>query len=158
MIKFITSINDLSMTMKFEDEYHPNLRLSLEEKSEILSESYKAWLILDDNLVGETYGFPVIFPLLYKFEIPDLEWESSGSALYCYSTTIVRGFQGKGLGSILKAFWLGLLSDSLLTKVAGHAKVGSSSALNSKFGAKFKKVHPNWCDTNETYVFYEMEL
>jgi hypothetical protein len=105
----------IERTMAFEREYHPKLRLALEDKRALLRSrsAIAIWMLDGGKLVGETYGVPwngkddlIGFP-------PDPE------AIYCYSNTILSKYQGKGYGAILKAAFIGRVSRDF-KRIYGH--------------------------------------
>jgi GNAT superfamily N-acetyltransferase len=79
-------------------------------------------------------------------------------AIYVFSTTILPNFQGHGLGTILKAFFLGVASQTGFPLVLGHARSGWSVRLNETFGAQIGTAHPDWYRSGETYYFYTLAL
>ncbi len=153
---------DLGQTMVFEAVYHDNLRLSLEVKRELLARCGCVWLYDagTQELIGETYGFPLRENLacidgpgasdVYPFR--------DQRAVYVLSTTILPAFQGRGLGKVLKAFFLGIVSQAGFPLVLGHARAGPSVHLNQAFGAAIHTAHPDWAGSGETYYFYTLQL
>jgi hypothetical protein len=143
----------IERTMAFEREYHPNLRLKLPEKRELLmgKSAISIWMLVDGKLVGETYGVP----WGAREEMPGFPRDPE--AIYCYSNTILRKYQGKGYGAILKAAFIGRVSRDF-KRIYGHARQGASQALNKKFGARLGKTYKNWFDTGEDYRVYVLEL
>jgi GNAT superfamily N-acetyltransferase len=141
----------ISRTMAFEREYHKNLRLSLRDKRAMLKRAIAIWMLEDGKLVGETYGLP----LDGKDEMPGCPRDRY--SIYCYSTTILRKYQGKGYGAILKAAFIGRVARDF-KRIYGHARPGASQALNRKFGARFGKTQKNWFGTGEDYRVYVLEL
>ena len=63
------------------------------------------WLFDDGKLVGETYGIP----LDGEEEIPE-GCPKDPHSIYCYSTTILGKYKGRGYGKILKAVFIGRIS------------------------------------------------
>jgi len=156
---------DPSKTMLFEELYHENLRLSLEEKIELLggSEDVECVWLYDPStqeLIGETYGVPVRDAINEDEEegFEDLQPYWDQRAIYVFSTTILPKFQGQGLGRVLKAFFLGVASQAGFSLVLGHARSGRSVHLNEKFGAQIGTAHQDWYGTGETYYFYTLNL
>jgi hypothetical protein len=141
----------ISRTMAFEHEYHPNLRLTLPEKRELLKRAITIWMLEDGKLVGETYGVPSSG----MEEVPDFPRDPDG--IYCFSNTILRKYQDKGYGSILKAAFIGRVSCDF-KRIWGHARPGASQALNKKFGARFLRTEKNWFQTGEDYKLYVLRL
>jgi GNAT superfamily N-acetyltransferase len=141
----------ISRTMAFEAEYHPNLRLTLREKREMLKRAIVIWMLVDGTLVGETYGLP----LDGNDMMPGCPRDPQ--SIYCYSTTILRAHQGRGYGSILKAAFIGRVSKDF-RRVYGHARPGGSQALNVKFGARLGRTFRNWFETGEDYRVYVLHL
>jgi hypothetical protein len=141
----------IERTMAFEREYHPNLRLTLPEKRELLQSAITIWMLEGGKLVGETYGVR----WAAKEEMPG--FAPDPEAVYCYSNTILRKYQGKGYGAILKAAFIGRVSRDF-KRIYGHARPGPSQALNKKFGAKMGKTYKNWFGTGEDYRVYVLHL
>lgn len=141
-------------TLKFDALYEESLRLDLEEKREDLRGAFSTFLFVDGGIAGEIYGKRVKD---LEEEIPDLgrvspEW------IYCYSTTILPQYRGKGLGKILKAFWLGKVS-SETTYVVGHSTSAEIKAINEFFGAEhFLPSHKDWFDSGREAWFYKLHL
>jgi len=153
---------DLSQTMAFETVYHENLRLSLDVKRELLARCGCVWLYdaVTQELIGETYGLPVSENLAF-LDGPgaaDVYPFRGQPALYVMSTTILPAFQGRGLGKLLKAFFLGVVSQAGFPLVVGHAREGRSVRLNTAFGAEIHAAHPDWFGSGETYYFYTLRL
>ena len=147
--------------MAFEAVYHPNLRLSLAEKIAELEEAECVWLYdaTTQELIGETYGLPVKDAFDKDDEgFADVRPYWNRKAIYVFSTTILPKFQNRGLGKILKAFFLGVASQAGFPLVLGHARNGWSVGLNETFGAQIGKAHPDWYGTGETYYFYTLTL
>jgi GNAT superfamily N-acetyltransferase len=153
---------NLEQTMVFESVYHENLRLSLEAKRELLTRCACVWLYDAGTqvLIGETYGFSVCenFAFLEGPEADDVYPFREQPAVYVLSTTILPAFQGRGLGKLLKAFFLGIVSQAGYSLVLGHARKGRSVELNRAFGATIHHAHPDWGGSGETYCFYTLRL
>src|ERR1700736_1718110 len=141
----------ISRTMAFEREHHQNLRLTLRDKSDLLKRAVAIWMFENGRLVGEAYGMP----LDGKDEMPGCPQDPH--SLYCYSTTILGKYQGKGYGAILKAAFIGRVSRDF-QRIYGHARPGASQALNKKFGARMGKTFKNWFSTGEDYRIYVLKL
>ena len=142
----------IDRTMAFEREYHPNLRLSLAEKKQILRHATTIWMLEDGKLIGETYGIP----LDGRFEMPE-GCPRDPAAIYCYSNTILGKHKNQGYGRILKAFFIGHVTRNF-RKIYGHARPGPSQKLNASFGARFTKTFKNWYGTGEDYRLYVLTL
>jgi hypothetical protein len=142
----------IHLTMAFELEYHPNLRLTLPEKQHLLKHAITVWMLENDKLVGETYGVG----LDGRFEMPE-GCPIDPLAIYCYSTTILGKYKNRGYGKILKANFIGRVSRDF-NKIYGHARPGPSQRLNQSFGAKLGKTHKNWYNTGEDYRAYVLTL
>jgi GNAT superfamily N-acetyltransferase len=153
---------DLEQTMVFEAVYHENLRLSLEAKRVLLARCGCVWLYDagTQELIGETYGFPVRENLAFLEgpEAGDVYPFRGQPAVYVLSTTILPAFQGRGLGKVLKAFFLGIVSQAGYPLVLGHAREGRSVQLNRAYGATVHRAHPDWGGSGETYYFYTLPL
>ena len=141
----------IGRTMAFEREHHKNLRLTLRDKRDLLKRAVVIWMFEDSNLVGEAYGLP----LDGKDEMPGCPKDPH--SLYCYSTTILRKYQRKGYGAILKAAFIGRVSRDF-HRIYGHARPGASQALNKKFGARFTKTYRDWFQTGQDYRLYVLPL
>jgi hypothetical protein len=145
------SLYPVSKTMAFELEYHPNLRLRLAEKRELLKRAIILWMFEDEELVGETYGIA----LDGRDEMPGCPHDPH--SIYCYSNTILGKHKGQGYGSILKAAFIGRVSRDFC-RIYGHARPGASQALNKKFGAHLLTTYENWFQTGEDYALYVLPL
>jgi hypothetical protein len=146
--------------MMFETVYPEPLQFELLEKKELwdLPGSIFVWMFVDGKIAGESYGTPTandIDGIGGSVDLPDAETKNG---FHCYSNTILPGFQGQGLGMILKAHWLGLVAGKGFDTVYGHARPGRSQALNAKFGAEFLEDFPDWFGTGEEYRLYRLRL
>ena len=143
----------IERTMAFELEYHPNLRLKLPEKRDLLlrRSAITIWMLVDGKLVGETYGVP------WGGKDDMLGFPRDPDAIYCYSNTILGKYQGKGYGAILKAAFIGRVSRDY-KRIYGHARPGASQELNKKFGAEMGKTYKDWFGTGEDYRIYVLAL
>jgi len=150
----------LEQTMAFEPVYHEAMQLNIWEKTEIRNAfgSIFVWMYVDRVLAGETYGVPLASHCELIEELGKLAEREKKSGIYCYSNTILPAFQGRGLGSILKAHWLGLAVGDGFEVVYGHARPGGSQALNAKFGAVFMDSFPDWGGSGEEYKLYRLVL
>ncbi len=159
VIKFSYDVA-LEETMEFEVVYAEPLRFDLTEKQEMsaVPGTIFVWLFVDGVLAGESYGIPLATDD-WEFEgLDGLSEAERKSAIYCHSNTILPAFQGKGLGAILKAHWLGLVAGAGFEFVYGHARPGASQALNAKFGAEFMGDFPDWYGTDEEYRLYRLAV
>ena len=143
--------------MVFEAVYHKAEQLDLSEKKKIRDApgSIFAWMFVDGELAGETYGIPLISSIA---GLTDLTESQEKTGIHCYSNTILPPFQKRGFGTILKAHWLGLAAASGFDNVYGYARPGGSQALNAGFGAVFLGDFPDWCGTGEEYKLYRIAL
>ena len=150
--------------MVFERRYHPNLAMSLDEKRDVLRErgALTVWMYEPGRcqLIGESYGVPV--QAVLAEEDPegkaDLRPFAKQRALYVYSSTILRRYEGTRLGTVLKAYMLSRAHKAGYRWAVGHAKEGASVALNRRFGAKLRRRHPNWSGTGDAFWFYVLKL
>jgi len=153
---------DLSETMLFEAVYHETLRVSLKKKIELFESAECVWLYDagTQELIGESYGVPVrdAFKPHEQEGFEDIQPYLDRKAFYVFSTTILPRFQGRGLGKILKALMLGVVSQAGFEIVLGHARSGASLQLNRAFGAEIGVAHPNWYGSGETYYFYSLRF
>ena len=147
----------LEQTMAFEAVYHGAERLALSQKKRIWDApgSIFVWMFVDGELAGETYGIPLASSIQGLTDLIDSEKKTG---IHCYSNTILPPFQNRGLGTILKAHWLGLAAGKGFDSVYGYARPGGSQSLNAKFGAVFLDRFPNWCGTGEEYRMYRLGL
>ena len=155
----------LRETMVFERRYHPELAMSLADKRDVLRErnALAVWMYVPGRqrrLIGETYGVPV--QAVLADEDPegktDLRPFAKRRAFYVFSTTILRQYEGRGLGAVLKAYLLGRAFEAGYQWVVGHAKEGGSVALNRRFGAVLHRRHANWYGTGKPFRFYVLKL
>jgi len=147
----------IDQTMAFEAVYHENQRLDISQKQQIRDApgSIFAWMLVDGELVGETYGIPLESSIA---GLTDLAVSETKAGIHCYSNTILPAFQGQGLGKILKAHWLGMAAAMGFEVVYGHARPGLSQSLNAIFGAVFIDDCPDWSGTGEEYKLYRLAL
>ena len=159
VIKFNYDV-PLERTMAFEAVYHEALQLDLSEKKEIWDApgSIFVWMFVDRELAGESYGVPLASSDELIEGLSDLTDCEKKTGIYCYSNTILPSFQKQGLGTILKAHWLGQAAGKGFDIVYGHARPGGSQALNAKFGAVFLDGFPDWYGTGEEYRMYRLAL
>jgi GNAT superfamily N-acetyltransferase len=159
LIRFSYSLQ-LDQTLAFEEVYHENLKLDLSEKKEIwgMPGAIFAWMFVEGQVVGESYGVPLAASDEEFEGLANLTEGEKREGIYCYSNTILPPFQNKGLGTILKAHWLGLAVSKGFDFVYGHARPGGSQALNVKFGAVLLDAFPDWYGTGEEYRLYRLAL
>jgi len=151
----------LRETMVFERLFHPNLRVSLPEKRNILRDAIAIWMYepTRGTLIGEVYSTPVEKELDPDEEgYSDIAPYRGRKAAYVYSIGILKPFQGRQLGKVLKAYHLGRIRQAGFHWAIGHAKHPESCALNVAFGAKLLARHPKWYGTGQLFRFYEMKL
>ena len=142
----------ISRTMMFEKEHHPNLRFTLREKRQFLKNAMTIWMFDHGAIVGETYGVA----LNGLNGMPE-GCPRDSKSIYCYSTTILSRYQGRGYGKILKAAFIGRAACHFW-RIYGHARRGPSQKLNKSFGARFSKLYKNWYETGENYRLYCLVL
>lgn len=161
-VKVITFKYDVPLkeTMAFESVYHPNLQYTYHEKQALrkVPRALFVWMFVDNELVGESYGIPMAHLDEPIEGLSKLSKRHKEAGIYCYSNTILPLFQKRGLGTVLKAHWLGLAAGSGFEVVLGHARLGGSQAVNAKFGAVFLHNFPDWAGTGEAYRLYEIVL
>ena len=141
-------------TMCFESVYEPELRMELDEKSEIIQAGIAAWIFVDGNIAGECYGAR---PVDVDDDL-DTPAHLGRETIYCYSTTVLPPYQGRGLAKILCAYWSGLAAAAGFRTVAGHATSAAMVSVRRFFGARFLTSHDHWGGTDRVAVYYEMEL
>ncbi|HLJ25639.1 MAG TPA: hypothetical protein VKY85_02915 [Candidatus Angelobacter sp.] len=159
VIKFEYDV-PLERTMDFEAVYHEALQLDLLEKEEMRDApgSIFVWMFVDGEVAGESYGIPLARCDESIQGLAGLTESETRTGIYCYSNTILPAFQRQGLGSILKAHWLGMVAGNGFDVVYGHARPGGSQALNAKFGAVFLDGFADWYGTGEEYKLYRLSL
>lgn len=152
----------LRETMVFEQLFHPELRVSLHEKRDILRDAIAVWMYESTRgtLIGEIYSTPVEKELDDPGEegYADMAPYRGRRAAYVYSIGILKRFQGQQLGKVLKAYHLGRIRQAGFRYAIGHAKHPESCALNESFGAKLLTPHRNWYGTGQLFRFYELKL
>jgi GNAT superfamily N-acetyltransferase len=147
----------LEQTMAFEALYSEGERLDLAEKQQMRDTpgAIFLWMSVDGELAGETYGIPLERSSPGLEELPESERQA---AIHCYSNSMLPPFQRQGLGTILKAHWLGMASAKGYKAVYGYARPGASQKLNASLGAVFLRGFPNWYGTGEEYKLYRLSL
>lgn len=148
--------------MEFEEEYPEELKLDRTEKTEILHGSTAVILKLDGKPIGEIYGAPIRYYLDREYITHDeIPVGNPRFDYYCYSTTILKPYQNKGYGKILKAFWLGLLNAMEISPdvVYGHASTPEAIKLNQFFGAEMLGLKfDNWKCSKRSAMLYRQEI
>lgn len=146
----------VSETMVFEEVFEESLQLDEEEKAEILAKGFPVWMFVDGEMAGESYGIALRY---LKEKIEDCDKEAP-STVYCYSTALLPKFRSKGLGPILKSYWLGMLKGNGVQRVVAHATSEQAKKLNEMFGANFDygAQHEKWYGTERTAIFYWIDL
>jgi GNAT superfamily N-acetyltransferase len=146
--------------MIFEDQYEPELQSLAADKDYILDRGLAAWMYVDGQLAGETFG---LFVADDDEVLIDLE-DRPGGDFYVYSTTILPQYRGRGYGRILKAYFLGYLRGQFewfrlkfpTGVIIGHATSPAMLKINKEFGAVVLAEHRNWYGTPRTAWFYEI--
>jgi len=135
----------LERTMEFEAAYPAQLQMSLSAKRALRRTpgAIYAWMYLGGRLAGEAYGVPMK-GFSGQMEGRELLIGSVDDAFYCFSNTVMAEFRGIGVGTLLKAHWLGLVAGAGYHTVYGHARPGASQALNASFGARFLSDFADW--------------
>jgi hypothetical protein len=150
----------LGQTKAFEALYHDAEQLDLSQKKRIWDArgSIFVWMFVDRQLAGEIYGIPLANSIEGLTDMTGIADSKKKTGIHCYSNTILPPFQNRGLGTVLKAHWLGVAAGKGFDNVYGYARPGGSQALNAKFGAVFLDRFPNWCGTGEEYKMYRLGL
>ena len=122
--------------MVFEALYSQGERLDLAEKKKMrdVPGAIFVWMLVDGELAGETYGIP-LEPR--SPGLTDLSESERQAAIHCYSNTMLPSFQHCGLGTILKAHWMGIAAAKGFKTAYGYARPGASQKLNATLGAVF---------------------
>jgi GNAT superfamily N-acetyltransferase len=140
--------------MCFDAIYEPELQFTPEEKSAVLEKCVSAWMYVDGELAGEIYGMAIgNLPEDDDFFIPN-----DFDTIYCYSTTLLPKFQGKGFGKLMVGYWNGMSAGKGFKRIVGHATSEGMVAIREFYGAKFGKVTHNWFGTERIAHFYEILL
>jgi GNAT superfamily N-acetyltransferase len=149
----------MDTTMGFEEVYPEELQMDLGAKQQLrgVPGAIFVWMYVDGALAGESYGIPME-EFIGEMEGAELVEDGGRGGFYCYSNTVLPEFQGKGLGMVLKAHWLGLVAGKGFSVVYGHARPGASQGLNARFGARFVGDFGDWYGTGETYRMYRLDL
>jgi GNAT superfamily N-acetyltransferase len=114
-------------------------------------------MYVDDVLSGEIYSCKISDILSAEGEeIPGVECEKYADSYYLYSIGILDKFQGKGLGRILQAYYMGLLKGKGIKTLFAHS--GASRPLSEGFGGKLIKSYKDWYKTGKTYYLFKFEL
>ncbi len=156
VVTFATDV-PLKETMVFEDVYERQLRMDIRSKFDIVSNGIVVWMFVDGALAGECYGLSSRICEEVESDIEDMP-SGATDAIYCYSTTLLPQFHGRGLAKILVAYWNGLARGASFRRVFGHATSPAMVAVRTFFGATFGAVHPNWYGTTRSAHFYEQLL
>src|SRR5260370_40984626 len=98
-------------------------------------------MFVDGELAGETYGIPLESSIA---GLTDLTDDEKKSGIHCYSNTILPSFQRRGLGTILKAHWLGLAAGRGFESAYGSAPPGARQTLNARLRAVSPAHFPHW--------------
>jgi GNAT superfamily N-acetyltransferase len=137
-------------TMIFDDRYEDVLQLTADEKRDLLRHTIAVWMYCDGELAGEIYGLsPLRMSRDCGEEIEDTD-ESDDTSLYVFSTTILPRFEGRGLATVLKAYFQGFAKARGYEAIVGHATSPAMVRINEKFGATFGPVHENWYGTRRS--------
>ena len=144
--------------MIFDEQYEDVLQLSLEDKRDLLRHTIATWLRCDGELAGEIYGLSP--KELWDESDEDIEDtdRADGTTFYVYSTTILPSFRGRGLATILKAYFQGFVTARGYKAIVGHATSPAMVRINEKFGATFGARHENWYGTTRVAHFYRIAL
>lgn len=148
----------LEDTMDFEMVHEPNLRLTFEDKEYLLASgkrTVEVWMYVDGELAGECYG---IVPQDDDEGIEDIDTVNTDGAIYCYSTTLLPRFQGKGLSKLLVATFNARAAAKGYTQVLGHATSAAMYRVRYDFGAIYSATHHEWYGTNRIASFYVQPL
>jgi GNAT superfamily N-acetyltransferase len=110
---------------------------------------------VDEELAGETYGIPLERSSPGLTDLPESERHA---AIHCYSNSILPSFQHQGLGTILKAHWLGIAAAKgykTFTAMPGpeQAKGSMPAWVRCFYG-----VFPIGASTGEEYKLYRLPL
>ncbi len=156
VVTFATDV-PLKETMVFEDVYEIQLQMDFASKYDIVSKGIVVWMFVDGALAGECYGLASLVCEAAEHDIEDMP-PGAADTIYCYSTTLLPPFHGRGLAKILVAYWNGLARGAGFRRVFGHATSPVMVTVRTFFGATFGAVHPNWYGTTRSAHFYEQLL
>jgi len=154
----ISSHVPVEETLIFESEYEPELALDRDEKERILSHpsSVAVWIYVDGKPAAEVYGLPVRQLMELEGDVPDVA--DHQEAMYCYSTTVLPEFRGRGLGRFVKQWWIGMVKSLGFKTVVGHASHPAILEMVRESGGEILRQHPNWYGTLRKCWFYRIRL
>ena len=153
VLRFRTEI-PLAETMVFEDVYEEALRMDARFKALVVKQGVALWMFVDGELAGETYG---VSPAALGAD-PEHPDAHDPSVIWCWSTTLLPPFQGRGLSRILCAYWLGMVRNSGFRTVKGQATTPAMLTVKRSFGAVVTETEPNYAGTARTAHHYTLAL
>jgi GNAT superfamily N-acetyltransferase len=155
----ITFKYEYNRTMKFEECYEEELRISPEERKDIIKSGLVVYMQGSCGLIGECYG-ATPFALEFIDETPEDCVPEDDESIYVYSTTILPMYQGQGYGKALIEEFARHASDQGYVKLVGHATTPAMRYIREQQGAILHKkgVHEKWFGTNRTAHFYTQFL
>lgn len=146
-------------TMVFESAYEKGLQMTLPEKDGLFQQgALGVWMFVDGDIAGECFGIcPAVDD---ETEYEDCEpFKEDYYAIYCYGTTVLMPYRGKGLGKLLVATWNATMKSYGYKRVVGHSTARPMDKIREFFGAKFlSPEHEGWYGTDRIARFYVQPL
>jgi GNAT superfamily N-acetyltransferase len=129
------------------------IRLSSpERKQQLIAAGVGVWMRIDDTLAGEAYGAPARYA-----QDPDIAaYASEEKTMCCFGVALYDRFRGRGLGTLLVAYWNALVRAHGYTAIVGHAAHPAMLAIVKKLGAQILAVRHNWGGHGMTAYLYRM--
>lgn len=162
----ITFNHDVPMyrTMKFEDIFSEELRMSQNEKKELKKKGAEfLYLEVNGELISETY-YITLDKVIDDFSEEgqaetglEIFRKNADKIMYVHSLATLPEFQKRGYGSLIKSYFLGEMYAKGYKTIIGHAKK-ESIEINKRFGAQVLCEIKNWYDTGESVWLYKIEL
>jgi GNAT superfamily N-acetyltransferase len=140
-------------TMIFEEVYEPELQFDKAEKAELIDYDCAVWMYVDGVLVGECLGVPCDL-----LDVHDPDYLTDARCIYCFGTTLLPRFQGRGLAKLLVAYWNGYVKGLGFSTVYGHATSPAMLRVRKFFGAQVDDIIGHWYETERTAYHYEQPL
>ncbi len=142
--------------------YHQNLQWSKEDKKELFT-SLDATIFLveiNNKVIGEALSSKLDFWNAEEFPSTKELSSKYKSNETCYQEffSVLPGYQGIGIGKLLKKATIHEAQRKGYNFLLGHAKEGAAIEINKKFGARIIKQYEDWYGTGITHYLYEIDL
>lgn len=113
-------------------------------------------ILYNDEFAGAGICLPFTQQIVEEYEIYDTQ--PLDNAIYLYSIAVKEGLQGKGIGLTLLKELTSEAKAKGYKVFAGHYRPNGSLQIIKKLGAKELKNYPNWSNSNEEYVYCELDI